>query len=721
MALMPVKQRKRIGIFLCFAVLCLSAGHIATTHAVNWALKSEARSLGMDWAHHIELRIPELAGMRDETGEIDPTKLPDAEEFHHLLADVVSVGHIYQFDFINSLCFCELSIGSHITDPENPVLKFNDHSGHDHEVSATTTPAPLSTIVRPRFLNHVLNGTRQHPNPKAVSSGGSQFPVDREFVKQIIDSSSHSIFIRHDVDPNQPSTFAEVYHPVTNDGEVLYLLRVLVNLEDQAGTYTNFFRLGALLGLIILAAAAGYPALWYLETRKKQREADRRAHFLAHHDVLTNLHNRNNFNEVASDILWRCVEKKKSALLFLFDLNNFKEVNDYYGHQIGDKILCEFASVLKKCVPEGGYIARFGGDEFVVVLGDLTGQDLQHQDYLKLPKSIKLQTADGQHVIETTIAGGVVEYPSDADSVTELVQAADLALYAAKPNRAGAICEFNPEMKREFYDHLEIREQFRAGLLNSQIEPYYQPIVNMTTGQVESLEALARWNHPKRGTLTPFAFEKMFEDAELAALLGRQMLSKIVTDMGEWKEQGVTFGSVGLNVLDSDLKQDDFADNILKSLSENGLKASELTIEVTENCLLGDKNACLIDRLERLREAGSYIALDDFGTGYSSITQLKKLPITCVKIDKSFVDDVINNLADQSIIAALLRLGSSMGFKLVLEGIETVDQRDFLKEMGFSLAQGYYYSHPLPASQVPAFIRRQNSGYDSVALEANAS
>lgn len=718
---MHKKQKKILGVFLCLAILCVGAAHFATTYAVNWALEGEARSLGMDWAHHIEYRIPELTGMRDSTGVVDQTKLPDPEEFHKLLADIVSVGHIYQLDFINSMCFCELSVGSHVPEPDNPMPQIGEHSGHDHPNPTTAAPTHPANGVKPQVLEHVFKNEGSHTVQKLPSNSGFQFPVDRQLVRQIIDNRAHPIFIRHNLGPNQPSTFAEVYHPVVYNDEIVYLLRVLVNLEGQASIYTNFFRLGTLLGLILLAVAFGYPAFSHLKSQKKQHEIDRRMHFLAHHDVLTSLHNRNDFNESVSDILWRSVEKKKSALLFLFDLNNFKEVNDYYGHQVGDKMLCEFASVLRQCVPEGGYIARLGGDEFVVVLGGLPEKDIQYQDFLTIPKSIQLRVPESRQIIEATIAGGVVQYPRDADSVSELMQAADLALYAAKPNRAGEICEYDAQMKAELYGRLEIREQFRLGLEKSQIEPYYQAIVNMKTGQVEAFEALARWNHPERGILTPVVFEKIFEDPELTVLLGRQMLAKIVVDMKRWKEGGVAFGRVGFNVLDSDLKQDDFAENILTLLSENGLTPHELAVEVTESCLFCDNKANLVAQLDRLREAGSYIALDDFGTGYSSITQLKEVPMSCVKIDKSFVDDVINNLADQSIIAALLSLSNSMGFRLILEGIETVDQRDFLQDMGFTLAQGYFYSRPLPSSQIPAFIRRQNADHDGAQLAAKAS
>lgn len=323
-------------------------------------------------------------------------------------------------------------------------------------------------------------------------------------------------------------------------------------------------------------------------------------------------------------------------------------------------------------------------------------------------------------MVTATIAGGVVKYPHDAQRTSDLMQMADLALYAAKPNRAGEIRAYEPHMKETFLNRLTLREEFRHALEASQLIPYYQPIVNMKTGFVEGLEALARWDHPEKGILTPFVFEDIFEDGELSALLGQQMFEKIADDMETWKAAGVPFVKVGLNVVNGDLKRDDFASSVLDGLNHRGLSPSDLLIEVTENCLFGRDKHGFLAHLKALRHAGCYIALDDFGTGYSSITQLKELPVTAVKIDKSFVKNILENEDDKSIISALLDMGNSMNFKLVLEGLETVDQLTFLKDMGFVLAQGYYYSRPVSAAEIPALIARQNAMFEPDTLGKKA-
>ncbi len=702
----------------CVAI-CLS--YVGSQYLLKAALEREARLIGMDWARHIEKRLSSISGIGQPSKGTALTILPEAETLRALVSDVFEIGHMYQFDFINVICRCHVSLNSANPDagPEVDPHAHHDHpeapniNDDEHQRLTGTKPESQAVGSLPSGLwKHVVNGKKPHPNPKSNPGNEHQYPVDRDLVTRILDRRAHHIIIRQNVDPSLPSTFAEVYHSVTNGTEVQYLMRVVVNLEEQARHYRQFMLIAVAISILILGVAVGYPTRKYVLAARHQRKANKRVEFLANHDVLTNLYNRNNFQESVSDIIWSCHEKRQSALLFVFDLNDFKEVNDCHGHLVGDRILCEFASLLRKSVPKDGYIARLGGDEFVVVIGGIDDADFDYRDFLEMPDSFSIQVHGGKQTVSANIAGGVVRYPRDAETTEELIQLADLALYAAKPNRSGEICEYVPEMKEEFFDRLKIRGEFREALNASQIEPYYQPIVNMKTGVVESFEALARWNHPEKGLLTPFVFAVVFEDGELCAQLGQQMFSKMVDDMSFWQSSSVPFRKVSLNVTDGDLKSSSFAKDILDGLEARGLLPSNLTIEVTENCLFGPGKMDSIAHLETLRDAGCSIALDDFGTGYSSITQLKELPITTIKIDKSFIDDVLENEDDQSIIGAMLELGKSMSFGLVMEGIETSRQLALLKLMGSELAQGYYFSRPMPAAEVPAYIERQNSSYD---------
>lgn len=672
-------------------------------HFLERVMQREAYTQGTDWTHYIENQLFKLPGLHKPDGSFDPKQLPDVQRFREILTNVFEVGHVYQIDYVNLLCLCDISLSA----PRMLVGQGSDDHDHaDHEGSDHNTEK-----LKPRVLNHVLKSSKPHAPGLSATAKIYKYPIDRALVTSAAKNVSDDVYIRTTNTPGFPKTFGEVFHPVTMDGEVVYVLRAMVDLEEEAAQYKSTIAIAFMFSALVLLFAIGYPARQYLRSLKRQQSADRRAKFLASHDVLTNLHNRNDFQESVSDILWKCQEEKTGALVFLFDLNGFKEVNDYYGHHVGDSLLCAFAEMLKKHVPDGGYVARLGGDEFVVVLSGLPLTITDPLAHLRLPNSVGLHINRGQQYVSATISGGVVQFPKDAQRTSDLMQMADLALYAAKPNRAGEVQIYQSEMKENFLSRLTLRDEFRMALDRSELVPFYQPIVNMRTGQVVAFEALARWDHPKKGILTPLVFEDIFEDGELSALLGQQMFNKIADDMEIWKANGIPFHKVGLNVVNGDLKQEEFAHSLLTGLAQRGLSPSNLVIEVTENCLFGRDKAAFLVHLETLREAGCSIALDDFGTGYSSITQLKELPVSSVKIDKSFVENILDNEDDKSIIRALLGMSHSMNFKLVLEGMETVDQVNFLKDMGFVLAQGYYFSKPVSAAQVPALVLRQNAMY----------
>lgn len=701
----------------------------ATVTTLDWALKREARLVGMDWAHHMEGRLADLTLPRRPNGSRDVTALPNPDELRRLLSSVFSIGHVFQFDYINADCHCHVSL-TNSTNATAPIAVLTNVPGHTvqthagpirlDDLNTPTPPNPRSDVEgsMPEDLwKHVAAGGGAHGAPRYNASDAYQHPINYNLVGHIITQQSHDIHVRRGASADVPETFAEVYYPVVRGGEVLYLMRLLVNLEEQAVIYAKLLAIAAGITALLITGCVGYPTWRYIVAAARQRQADKRVSFLANHDVLTNLYNRNNFQESFSDIIWQCHERRQSALMFVFDLNDFKDINDYYGHPTGDKILCEFASLLKRVAPDNSYIARLGGDEFVVVIHGIAEKDPDYRDYLDVPDAVTITLNAGKQTIASPIAGGVVSFPKDAETVEELVQLADLALYVAKPHRTGKICAFEPRFKEEFFDRLKIRDEFRTALAQSQIEPYYQPIVNMHTEKVEGFEALARWIHPEKGVLTPFVFAEVLEDGEISALLGQQMFQKIADEMADWHRASLPFVKVALNVTDGDLKPPGFADDLLAGLAARGLVPENLTIEVTENCLFGSEKAQSMAHLTKLRTAGCAIALDDFGTGYSSITQLKELPITAIKIDKSFIDNVLEDHADQSIIGAMIELGQSMNFSLVMEGIETASQLSFLKRMGSELAQGYYYARPMPATEVPAYIQRQNAQYDEAALK----
>ncbi len=690
-----------------FGALAVACGYVGTRYALEWGLLREAQSRGLDWANHVEKQLFKMNGMTRPDGSIDPNQVPDPDEFQELLSDVASVGHIFQFDYINVNCLCHVSL-NYQASPDGGEPEFHHpDDGHDHgdnTVAITQTEPVMAGNLTKGFLKHVIRSRKSHAPPKHATSDPLIYHLDRELVHNLLAGTAPNILIREGTSEFQPDAFAETYHVTEAGGEAQYVIRALVDLEDQMTRYKQFLYSATIISALLMVLAVGYPAFRYVRAVQRERKTEKRAAFLANFDVLTQLHNRNHFQETAEDILWTCHEKGHSALLFLFDLNGFKEINDTYGHHAGDEILCEFAKLLTAHVPENGYVARLGGDEFVAMIGGIDGDDISFRDHLDLPNALTMGLGQDNGSVTVGIAGGVTQYPRDAETLAELLQLADLALYAAKPVRSGEIRIFEPALKQAFQDKLSGREDFRDALASGQIVPYYQPIIQLDTGQIIGFEALARWLHPTRGILSPAAFAAALDEDDLSAQLGEVMFDQISSDMRQWQDAGVLFGYVGLNITDGDLKRPNFAQHILDGLAAQALSPNQLALEVTENCLFRISTPGAITELEALNKAGCHIALDDFGTGYSSITQLKEMPVTTVKIDKSFIDHILTNEDDQSIVQAMWDLGQSMKFSLVVEGVETADQVEFLEQMGFAAAQGFYFCRPIPPGDVPAFV-----------------
>ena len=681
-------------------------------------LKDETYVAGEDWARHIEYSIPKLTGMANTDGSLNAEKVPVGQEFEDLVKGVLSIGNIYQVDFINTDCFCDISIGTYdeVNLKKGGSSIANNASGkiQPHAHSTKKIKADKEAIAG-KHMNHVfLNNVPHGEMGIAMNENGHmRYPVDQKIVQSIEISKMSKTIVRERHTIHEPSTFGEVYHPIIVDGHVAYVLRVLVDLEEKASRYSNYLFYGSSLILVLITATFGYPVSKYFEVSEKQVEMAQHSHYLANHDVLTDIANRHAFQTQVPDMLETCSKDNGSILLFLVDINNFKDINDYYGHHAGDLILCELANKLTQMAGPRSIVARLGGDEFAVVMCGNEHKANAGSDILGINGNFDLQVEYAGRNVRTSYSAGLVRYPRDGNDLNSLLQNADLALYKAKNSSKREIQEYRAEFGVSFKRRQDLYKEFHNALINSQIVPHYQPLVNMKTGKVEGLEALARWQHPERGIVTATAFYEVLEDKYISELLGSVMLRKILHDMRLWSEMNVDFQSVGLNVGESDLLRPSFVQDIINGVKSLNLPGSSLAIEVTENCVFGDKKELMLMKLGQLRAAGCHIALDDFGTGYSSITQIKELPCTEVKVDKTFVDNVANENVDQAIIKALLSLGNSIGYKLIIEGVETVEQMQILRSFGCELAQGYLFSAPVSAEEIPDLIQRLNPSIEN--------
>ena len=477
---------KFVFILLITATLFFPAAFIGIQYALNNLLVEKSDSLGMGWAHHLETQFPEAGKIAGVTSKSSLFSSHTKSEMAELIDGMFQVGSIYQLDLINPDCNCSATFGLYTANrgkhAHHNHIDQNMSKSDEHNHQATIQPVNSGTSIdvqTPSAINEPsvhhdhadhantdLSEAHNHPELIINSDLSAIWPMNYEAASEVAASGTHpSVVVYADI-ANQPSIFGEVYHPVYADGELKYIIRVLVNLEEANTTFTKALYGGAAFIFILLIAAASCPFAKYSRTSKAQRKIDVKAHFLATHDVLTNTYNRNAFQDYAPKILKSCGDRETSAIIFLFDLDNFKEINDYYSHHAGDQILCAFAQTLKSNLPKNGHLARLGGDEFVVIISDID-PTLAIDEILEVPEELATEIDNGRQIIHAAVSAGVAIYPRDGSNINELMRNADLALYSAKSESKKQLCEYDAQMGKVFNDRLDLRDEFKFALLES--------------------------------------------------------------------------------------------------------------------------------------------------------------------------------------------------------------------------------------------------------------
>ena len=433
-----------------------------------------------------------------------------------------------------------------------------------------------------------------------------------------------------------------------------------------------------------------------------EREQAAKLEHLAFQDPLTGLPNRAQFQIRFATALAEAEQLGSKVGLLIFDLDNFKDVNDTLGHAAGDAVLRSVSEQLLSVYRRTDTVARLGGDEFAVIIpnvrdiSDLTVPTERLRDLLREPHQ-----RDGKQLCITASIGAAL-YPGHDRSAAGLLKDAEIALYRAKSAGRSRFVIFEPSMSDQIEQRLALLGEIRSGIESGEFVLYYQPLVRIAKPRaVTGFEALMRWKHPARGVLTPDKFLPGLEDPELSLAMGEMALDSAVAQMRAWLDSGIDFGRVAVNLSGSQFRAGNLAAAIIAKLEGARVPTGRLTVEVTENVYMGWGSDIVVDAIHALHDAGVLVALDDFGTGYASLTHLKQFPIDRLKIDRSFIRD----LRDPAIVAAILSIGASMGIKVVAEGVENVQQLELLGAMGCDQAQGYYFARPMPAPDVPAFLR----------------
>ncbi|MBJ6124042.1 bifunctional diguanylate cyclase/phosphodiesterase [Microvirga splendida] len=424
----------------------------------------------------------------------------------------------------------------------------------------------------------------------------------------------------------------------------------------------------------------------------------------ANHDPLTGLPNRALFQQRLEQALAEAKRSETSVSFLMLDLDEFKVINDLLGHDAGDAVLREVASRLEGITRQCDTVARFGGDEFGIILVEPMRLEHSIRYAERVIKRLRqpFSYTGRKLIIKGSI--GVTAFPDHHADPMALMKAADIALYRAKAQGRNRVVVYTSEMGQDIEDQAALRQQVRKALLREQFLPHYQPKIDLASGRIVGFEALARWENPSRGILTPAAFSAAFADPELGVALGKQIISRAAQDMRQWLDNGIDFGRVAVNLSSAEFNRPHLAEEVLSLLDAAKVPPERLEVEITETVLLGRSAEYAGTILRTLCERGVRIALDDFGTGYASLTHLKQFPVDHVKIDRSFVRDLEEDADDAAIVAAVISLGHSLNLAITAEGVETPGQALRLRALGCHHAQGFLYSQAVTASEVPEFI-----------------
>ena len=433
---------------------------------------------------------------------------------------------------------------------------------------------------------------------------------------------------------------------------------------------------------------------------KESREEIER---MMHYDALTNLPNRLLLGAILEHSLARAQRENTKLIVLCVDINKLKDINEIYGYNIGDAVIMQVASMLGAIIRREDIVSRIGGDEFIIVLESVReAVECEHtlQQIMKLFEQ-PIQTFAG--ALKLSVSVGISVYPDNGKNSDELLKNADIALRRAKEEESNNYCFFTQEMSIKLLERVLMEQELQRAIDNQEFVAYYQPQINLSTGEIIGAEALVRWKHPTLGIIRPDTFIPLAENNRLIIPIGEIVLAISCTAVKKWKEAGLFFGKISVNVSGKQFQLSNVVETITQIISRSSLDFCDVELELTESVLMDDPKS-LSQKLSQFKALGIEIAIDDFGTGYSSLSYLKTFPVDKLKIDQSFVRELPNSDSDGTIVKAIIAMANALGFKTIAEGIEEKQQEDYLKGLGCMQGQGYLYARPLDEEAFEAFL-----------------
>ncbi|MCW8195056.1 EAL domain-containing protein [Proteobacteria bacterium 005FR1] len=440
------------------------------------------------------------------------------------------------------------------------------------------------------------------------------------------------------------------------------------------------------------------------------REQQSRLNFMAFHDVLTGLPNRSLFYDRLNHGLARAQRNRTKLALMMIDVDRFKSVNDSLGRDAGDELLKIVARKVVNGLRKTDTVARIGGDEFIVILENINGVADARRVATKLLRQIAEPIQVAGEDLQTSASIGISVYPQDGNAADELLKRADIAMHKAKESGKNNFLYFTEGMDSSAVKFLVVEKDLRTAIEEDQLCLYYQPQVDLQTGDLVGVEALVRWKHPQRGLISPSHFIPLAEETGLIVPLGEWLLRKAAEQQKRWMAAGNYVGKIAVNLSPRQLRQRDFAERLAQILEEADLPPRYMELEITESSAMEHAGET-INMLTKLNQMGVSLAIDDFGTGYSSLAYLKRFPIQKLKIDRSFIHDIHTDQNDASIANSIIGLAHNMMLNVVAEGVENEQQASWLRKRGCDQAQGYLYAQPIPAQKLERFFKAGTASF----------
>lgn len=590
------------------------------------------------------------------------------------ILETVATSHDHD-DNLQKLCLAAEAI---LPNAAASIMLFNDDRS-----SLSVRAAPSV----PQEGIDALNGLV--PGPTAGSCGTAVFTQVPVFVEHTLTDTrwSHQDFQNFATRFNIQACWSM---PIRQPSQEVLGSFALSSFQSRAPTefQKKLMSIGANLAAVIL----------------QREKMEKRLWDMAHYDSLTLLPNRSLLEKTLDQVLSQTKQNDEKLFLMFIDLDNFKNINDSYGHTIGDEALIITANTLRQCIREQDVLGRLGGDEFVLIIRDIA----QHSDAITVADKIltELNSLPALEGTNTSLSAsiGISVYPDDTDDKSELLRNADTAMYQSKNNGRNQYSFYQKEYTEQIRQQLEIEAELKRALVNDEFVVFYQPQVDAVSKKVMAAEALIRWQHPEKGLLSPFSFIPIAEKSNLIVDIGNWVLRQTCLDGAKWLASSISFDRLSVNLSVRQISKN-FHQHVLTILDETKFPADKLELEITETLLM-DTDAHAIIELKQLQNAGISIAIDDFGTGYSSLHQVRQLPLNKLKIDREFVKELPTNEDDVVLTRMIIAMAKALSLNIVAEGIETNEQQAFLQQEGCELLQGYLFGKPMPANEIEQQFKR---------------